>query len=290
MRNSPLKTRALLITLLMALPATASAGPWVPDPGQGYFKTWVKWLPGMGLHDADGENLDYAGYHELGWNMYLEFGVAPSVALYAQLPLVQLMLLKDPRADTWDAHLASGDPTFGLRWRALSRGRLTLALESSVRLPANRGDPVAPVLAPEAPYAEVGQLTMGSGVVDVLWGVSAGLSFSWGYAAAAVAYVLRTGDFDHDLLWSAEGGLPFLRSFNARLRLAGRHPLDLGDAPGHLSPSGAGNGTSYVGFAAEVDYRFPCGWVVGLTLEGGLAAVFRQSSGPVISLSLARSF
>ena len=285
--------RLAIVLFTLCLPVTALAGPWVPKQGDGYFKTWVKWLPGMGLHDGEGENQEYAGYHEVGWNFYLEVGAGRNLAAYVHVPLVQVYLVRDPRTDESTAHVFPGDPTFGLRWGALSRGPFVLALETSVRLPVARSGPEEEIMGPDADSPRIGQLQVGSGVVDVTWGVSAGLSLpAHAYAAASIGYILRTGGYDHDLAWTAEGGIPFSGSFNARLRLSGRHPLPVGDddVPRHSSPSGIGNGTSYVGFAAEVDYRFPCGWVTGLSLEGGLFAVKRQSSGPVISLYLARAF
>lgn len=287
--------RRFLLTMIMVtllLPAAAQAGPWVPDPGSGYFKAWARWLPGMGYHDADGENQDYAGYHEVGLNFYLEVGVIKSLAVWVHCPLLQVYLVSDLHTDTIDPHVHPGDPSFGVRWGALRGGPVVLALETSVKLPVAPDGPVQDISGPEAGSEKVGQLQVGSGVVDVTWGVSAGISLpASAYLAASIGYVLRTGGYDHDLMWTAEGGIPFLKRWSTRLRFSGRHPLPVGDEelPAHSSPSGIGNGTSYVGFAAELDYKVG-GWFVGLSLEGGLFAVKRQSSGPVISAYLARSF
>ena len=282
-----------LVSLTVCLPTAAQAGPWVPKRGDGYFKTWVKWLPGMGYSDGDGQQQDYAGYHEAGWSFYLEAGLGHNLAAYVHLPLLQIYVVRDPASDESTAHVFPGDPGFGIRWGALQRGPFVLALETSMRLPMARSGPEQDIMGPDAGSAKIGKLQVGSGVVDVTWGVSAGLSLpASAYVAASIGYILRTGGYDHDLIWTAEGGMPFAQSFNTRFRLTGRHPLPVGDddVPYHTSPSGIGNGTSYVGLAAEVDYRFPCGWVTGLSLEGGLFAVKRQSRGPVISLYLARAF
>ena len=44
---------AALVAAQLAQPA-AHAGPWVPSPGEGYAKAWLKWLPGIGYHTGDG--------------------------------------------------------------------------------------------------------------------------------------------------------------------------------------------------------------------------------------------
>jgi hypothetical protein len=165
-------------------------------------------------------------------------------------------------------------------------------VETSLKLPVARSGTEQDILGPDPGSKKIGALQVGAGVVDVTFGVSAGLSLpARAYLAVSLAYILRTGGYDHDLYWTAGGGLPFAKRFTTRLRLTGRHPLPVGDedVPYHTSPSGIGNGTSYVGFAAELDYTFPCGWITGLSLEGGLFAVKRQSRGPVISLYVARA-
>ena len=283
----------VLFILVTVVPLPATAGPWVPERGDGYLKTWIKWLPGMGYSDGDGEAQDYAGYHEVGWSFFIEAGLGYRLAAWVNVPVVQVFVVRDPNTDESTAHAFPGDPTFGLRWGALSKGPFVLAVDTSVKLPAARSGPEQDILGPDAGSAKIGELQVGSGVVDVTFGVSAGLSLpARAYVAVSLGYILRTGGYDHDLYWTAEGGLPFATSFATRFRLTGRHPLPVGDedVPYHTSPSGIGNGTSYVGFSAEVDYTFPCGWITGLSLEGGLFAVKRQSRGPVISLYVARAF
>ncbi len=287
------RTALMLLALVAFIPGPALAGPWVPERGDGYLKAWVKWLPGIGYSDGDGEAQDYAGYHEAGASFFLEVGLGYRLAAFVHVPVVQVFVVRDPNTDESTAHAFPGDPTLGLRWGALSRGPFVLAVDTAVKLPMARGGPEQDIFGPDPGAAKIGALQVGAGVVDVSFGVSAGLSLpARAYLALSLGYILRTGGYDHDLYWTAEGGLPFAGSFNARFRLTGRHPLPVGDedVPYHSSPSGIGNGTSYVGLAAEVDYTFPCGWSAGLSLEGGLFAVKRQSRGPVISLYAARAF
>ena len=236
--------------------------------------------------------MDYAGYHEVGWLMYLEYGLWRRLAVTVHFPLLQAYLLKDPKTGHYNSHVASGDPALGLKWQALSRGRFTLGPEVSVRFPLAPDGEVATVFGPEPGDPPAGKLQVGTGVWDIAAGVSAGYGADSFYLAAGVAYIIRTGGYDHDLTWTAEAGLPFLGRFDARARLSGRHPLPVGDEdmPRHTSPSGVGNGTSYVGLALEGEARVSRSWRLGLSAEGGLFAVQRQSRGPVISVYGAANF
>ncbi len=47
---------------------------------------------------------------------------------------------------------------------------------------------------------------------------------------------------------------------------------------------------NYIGFAVEADYQLQPNYFVGLTIEGGIAAITRQTGGPVISLYFAHRF
>ncbi len=282
----------LLVAWLLAVPKIARAGPWVPEPHTAYLKTWVRWLPGRGFSDGSGELLDYAGYHEVGWLLYTEVGLWQDVALTVHHPLVQAFFLRNPGTARYSAHVTSGDPSLGVRWQALSRGGFVLSLETSLRFPIAPPWPVQTVYGPDPDSAAIGELQIGSGVWDITGGALVGYSFPDFYLAAALAYIARTGGFDHDLYWLAEGGFPFLNRFYARARLTGRHPLPVGDddVPRHNSPSGIGNGTSYIGLAGEVELRIDPRWSLGVSLEGGLFAVQRQSRGPVTSLFVATLF
>ncbi len=279
----------VLTLALLALPVTAGAGPWVPAPRTGYAKFWARWLLGHGFSDGQGERIDGPGYHELTFNTYTEFGLVRGLAALVHWPLLQTFFLEDPAEGQVHAHAHPGDPALGLRYNFWRRGGFALGAEGSVRFPIAPDGPVQDVLSPKSGNPLMGQLRVGSGVWDVYAGLSVGYSARSLYLAAAAGYIVRSGGFDHDLLWSAEFGGAFAQRWSARLRLTGLHPLDVGDpdVPRHESPSGIGNGTSYVGLAAEGEYRFTERWSVGLSLEGGMAAVQRQSRGPVFSLYFA---
>jgi len=277
--------------LLLGVPGHALAGPWTPEPGHGYAKLWAKWLPGSGYHTGSGETVPYGAYHEFAVATYGEVGVAEGLALFWHTDVLRLFSLTDPRTDEAQSHVAPGDPAVGLRYRFLSTGRFVMAGEASVRAPLASGDPVQEVASTDAGMPVVGELRVGSGVWDFSGALSAGYGWNHFYLAGGGGYVARTGGFDHAITWSLEGGTSLSDVPLAfRLRLSGLHPIDTGNAPRDESPSGIGNGTQYAGFAVEADWEFiPNAWL-GLTFEGGLFGIRRQTGGPVLVLYGAMKF
>ncbi|MCA9583096.1 MAG: hypothetical protein KC416_14960, partial [Myxococcales bacterium] len=73
-------------------------------------------------------------------------------------------------------------------------------------------------------------------------------------------------------------------------RVTSLSPLKNGSARRDESPSGIGNGTSYIGFAMEFDYEFVERWYIGMTFEGGVANIRRQTGGPVLTAYLATTW
>jgi hypothetical protein len=288
--------RALLAFATLAVVATsaarnAAASPWTPAPGHGYAKLWLKWLPGFGYHDGAGETIDYGAYHEVFLNAYGELGVAEGVSIWLHAPLVQTFVLGDPRpGGETDVIVGPGDPTLGARWRFLRAGRLVGSVDVGVGVPFATSRPQAAVFASDAAHAEIAQLRIGSGVFRGQGGFSLGYGWDKIYASGSVAYVLRSGGWDDVLTWSAELGARFSRAWSGRVRASGWHPLVPGDAPRTESPSGINNGTGYLGVGLEGEWQFVPRWFLGLTLEGGLVYVRRQTGGPVISVFLATTF
>ena len=281
----------LVAALVLLCAAPARAGPWTPPPKVGYAKAWFRWLPGFGYRDGEGEKRDYGRYNELSVNVYGELGLLPGLALTLHAPLVQIFTLEDPRRGESEVHVHPGDPALGLRWRLLSAGPLALALEAAVRFPLATSDDLQPVYGTDESNERLGALRAGSGVFDFPLGFSVGLAFSGGFVEASLHGILRTGGYRHDVAWTLAGGLDFSQRWRGRLRLMGRHATGLGgDAPRHDSPSGIGNGTSYGGFALEVDYRLTPRWALGAVLEGGLFALRRQTGGPVLNLVVSTTF
>jgi hypothetical protein len=237
-------------------------------------------LSGFGYRAGDGRTIDYGSYHEIGVQAYGEIGLIRGLAATLHLPIVRGFTLEDPPTGTTSGHVAAGDPAVGLRWRFLARGRLVAAVEATARAPVAPSEPVQRVYAAAAGNPIVNKLHVGTGVWDHAGAASFGYGWDRAYLAASAGYVHRTGGFD---------GVVTER-WSARLRLVGWHALDNGAALRAESPSGVGSGVAYTAFAVEADYRFAGAWVVGTTLEGGLAGVRRQTGGPVISAYFAVTF
>jgi hypothetical protein len=273
-----------LAAFVFLVSATANAGAWTPEPGDGYLKIREKWLPGIGYHSGDGRTLDYGTYHELSLEAYAEIGIVSGLAATLHAPLVNAFVLGDPRTDKTTGHVSVGDPAIGLRGRVLRAGRFVLSIESSLRIPFASSDPVQTVYGAEAGHPAIGALRVGTGVFDALGGVLFGYGWDRAYVGGSFGFVYRTGGFDDVLVWSLEGGGRLSERWSARLRFVGWHPVVRGDAPEDESPSGLGNGTQYIAFAIEADVRLGDRWFLGMTLEGGVAEIRRQTGGPVLSL------
>ena len=181
-----------------------------------------------------------------------------------------------------------------MRWQFLTLGRFVAGAELGLRFPFARPGPVQEFYGTDEGNPRLGDLQIGTGIWDVPVSVSAGYGWDSFYLAGSVGYVVRSDGYDHAITWSAEGGATLSAEFGVRLRVQGYHSIDVwfGDeAPGHLSPSGIGNGTNYGGFAVEADWQFQTNFYLGATIEGGIPGLLaRQTGGPVISLYLAHRF
>lgn len=293
MTTRPLAALALSLALVLGSASTAQAGPWAPEPGHGYAKIWLKYLYGFWFFDGAMDQNDYGGYHEAHLSAYAELGIAPQLALSLHAPIVRTFHLEDPRDGSYTSHLSPGDPTLMLRWQFLSVDRFVMAVEGGVRAPFARAGPVQDFYGTADGNPRLGALQIGTGVWDFPFSVGAGYGWDQVYVAGSAGYVIRTDGYDHVLTWTVEGGWNIDAAFGVRGRVTGYHSLDVwfGDeAPGHLSPSGIGNGTNYIGFSVEADYQFTPNYWIGATIEGGVAAIARQTGGPVVTIYFATRF
>jgi len=295
MRGMARRGIATFLFVALALGATeAKAGPWAPLPGHGYVKIWLKYFYGFSFNDGQMQSFGFGGYQEVSLSTYAEVGVLPNLGLVLHAPLLQTFHLEDPRDGSYQSHVGPGDPTFSLRWQFLAHERFVAALELGVRAPFARPGPVQDFYGTDEGNPRLGALEIGTGVWDVPLSVGAGYAWDTVYVAASVGYILRTGGYDHVLTWSAEGGATIVARLGVRGRVTAYHSLDVhfdDAAPGHLSPNGIGNGTSYIGFSIEADYQFQPNYWLGLSVEGGIPGTLaRQSGGPVITLYFAHRF
>jgi len=278
-----------VLAAVLLVPGHASAGPWVPDPGEGYVKLWLKWFYGVGIRDGDGTFCEIGTYNELFLATYGEVGLMPGLGMYWHSDLVRTFYLEDPTTGTTEAHAGIGDPAVGFRYQLVSGGRFVMAAEAWTRLPLANGDPVQPVVNARD-GSVIGGLTVGAGALDIGGGLSMGYGWDHFYAAAFGAYIYRSHGYDHVINWTAEAGYGGRSGFSIRGRVTGFHSLGNGSAPYALSPSGQGNGTNYIGFAIETDWElWPATWL-GVSFEGGIAEIRRQAGGPVITVYMAKKF
>jgi hypothetical protein len=283
--------------LLCLLAGSATAGPWVPDPGQGYAKIGLRWLPGFfyfpGPEHAAEEGWSgpqpYGAYHELFVETYAELGVAPGFALTFGDQLLRTFALADPRTGEVRGHASPGEPSLGLRVGLIRTGRFASSVELAVRAPLLPGDPVQEVIGTADGHPTVGALQIATGVWEFQGVLSAGFGWDRGYLAWTAGLVGRGGHFDTSLVWSVEGGRPLGKRglVQGRLRFTGQHPLGDGAAPYHRSPSGIGNGTRFLAFTVEIEREVAEHLSIGGSLAGGMGPVARQTGGPVLSFYLA---
>ena len=279
---------ALVLMQLSALASPAWAGAWVPAPGSGYAKLWAKWLYGFGYLDGEGRSNEYGDYHELFLATYGELGVCSGLALTWHMDLLRSAVLQDPRTGQSQAHATLGDPRLGVRFQVLREGPFAIAGEMGLRAPLARANDLQPFVYADGTPA--GQLRLGAGVWEADARLSAGVGLRAFYAQLGVGYLLRSRKHDDVLQLQLEGGTRFTPELAGRLRLVAHLPVNEGGAPYRENPAGVGNGVAYTGFALEADYELLTAYYLGLSLEGGLGAIRRQTGGPVVSLYFAHGF
>ncbi len=281
-------------TIVSSMPSPACASPWSPAPGHGYAKLWLKWLYGFGYHEADGKTTNYGAYNELFLNGYAELGLVPGLAATLHFPFAEFFTLEDTRNRDKQRHITVGDPALGARYQVLSLGRFAASLEAFARAP------LAPAGVKQAVYSKddggsgdkerIGGLRIGTGVWDAYSGVALGYGWDRIYLAGSGGYTVRTGGYHDVANWTAEVGGSYSKKWQGRMRITGFHSLDNGTAPRHNSPSGIGNGTTYLGFAIETEYQIKRRWYLGLALQGGGGLISRQTGGPVTDFYVATNW
>lgn len=288
---NPRRALALTILLGVLLPTTsAHAGAWVPEPGHGYVKLWTKYLFGFGYHRGDGTTDDFRGYHELFVATYGEVGLVDRLALTWHTDLVRVFLLEDARDGTRDTSVTVGDPALGLRLQLAQIDRLAMSVEVNVRAPLADDDPAGTVYGRDDGNPAIAELRIGSGVWNVGAAYAVGYGFDTWYMQGSVGYVFLSDGWDDAIEGTLELGYTFSDTWSGRARATTHVSIDGGSAARSESPSGIANGTSYAGFALELERRFESGFYVGATLEGGLFYIRRQSGGPILAVNVARSW
>ena len=130
--------------------------------------------------------------------------------------------------------------------------------------------------------ATVATLRVGAGVLDWDNVLQVGWAFSGGYLGGELGYRWRSGGFQGGVDFTAEGGVRLVEPLMLIVRLPNFWSVGPTSAMLDESPSGIGNGTRYLGFALELDWRHTESFSTGFIVEGAYKYE-RQGGGPVLS-------
>jgi len=218
-------------TLAAALAPDATAGAWLQAPGAAYLKISGGYLYTEHEYDSEGDKIDIlsrepliqdAGYRDIAFTGYLEYGLADRLTLAASLPFKILTSTRTEITEfadlTRDIDVTNGgfsDLRAGLRY-PLQTAPFPLSIQSDVKIP----------LGYDAHPDNTGP-PLGTGKLDLDLGLLAGVSL-WpvpGYAGASVGYRFRGGDLADEILFGAEIGAGAGR-FAARVVLDGSYSTE----------------------------------------------------------------
>ncbi len=161
-------------------PATAAAGPWVPEPGDGYLKLSGSYFDATGVYGREGRRLDTDySYSHAAVRAYGEVGLAPHVGLSASVPW-----LRSQNADKTSQakYIKTGLGDLDLALQAgTTIGNAALSVVGKVRVPLYSETISAEAPSPQAlSQQELARQryvpALGDGSVDVTARLEAGLS------------------------------------------------------------------------------------------------------------------
>ena len=217
----------LLLVFAGWFPPAARGGAWTQPPGRGYLRASFAWQSSRVRFDENGKRvgLEAPGsprhdteYRAREIRIYSEYGLLSSFTPYGSLAYKRLRLLEPsafvrPRFVPESVHSTSGlgDVTLGGRYRV--RGSpVPLSVAAEIKVPGGYSSAAIPAL--------------GNGKVDVTLRGLAGASARWAYATADLGWTRRGGDYQDELLYSAEVGGRFAGGFYSwRGVLRGRRAL-----------------------------------------------------------------
>lgn len=193
-------------------PATASAGPWVPEPGDGYLKLSGSYFDATGVYDRAGRALetDYS-YSHAAVRAYGEVGLAPHVGLSASVPWMRSQNAdKTSRAKYIKTGL--GDLDLALQG-GTTIGNVAVSVAGKVRVPLYSETISAEAPSPQSLSQQ--QLAreryvpaLGDGSVDVTARLEAGLSLHPfpGWVTVAAGPKVRFQGFGNGFEYAASAG------------------------------------------------------------------------------------
>ncbi len=198
--------------LALAWPSVASAGPWVPEPGEGYLKVSGSYFDATGMYDRSGEQVDTDySYRHAGARLYGDIGLAPHLGLSASLPWRRSQNVHRESSAQYiksglgDLDLAlQGGTTIG-QFALSGVGKLRVPLYSET-ISTDSPSPIA--LTAGELERERYIPALGDGSVDMTFLMQAGLSLHPfpGWLTASVGPKLRFQGFGNGLEYAASAG------------------------------------------------------------------------------------
>ncbi len=273
----------IAFSLVILVPALASAQAWIAAPGDGYAELSYRQISGSAFYNDEGESQTLPS----------EF-TQQTVGLYAQAGIVDRWLQLSLQGELYRRNeLAEQGATAGLgdlrlgAWTGLLQGQHNLSLGLLFGLPTGDDNPGEGIDDPEQRII-ASSLPTGDGNFDITPTVAYGLGFGGGfwplhhYFTASVGYMLRTGDAGDSVEWRAELGAqapyPVIRNVWFVLSLSGLDPVGNTTTGGF---SGLGDGVTYTGIAFGANIAIWRGLGLLFRLETAVRAANIISGGPL---------
>jgi hypothetical protein len=226
---------ALLLPFACFLPSQARGGAWTQPPGVAYVRAAYAWQSSRVRFDETGEKIGLeppgsvrhdTEYRAREVRIYAEYGLLSRVTPYGSVAYKRVRIEEPvavvrPRLVPGVTHATDGfgDVYLGSRCR-LSGGSIPMSAAVEVKLPSG--------------YSTSANPALGNGEVDVTLRGLVGASIRWLYTTADLGWSQRGGDYQNELVYSAEIGGRFAESFYSwRGVLRGRRAL------GAVAPSAA---------------------------------------------------
>jgi len=275
---------AVVAVGLLAGAQTAAAGPWVPEPGEGYLKLSTSYFESVGTYDRSGEPMDPSyTYRHVGARLYADVGLAPHLGLSASIPYLASRNTPD---DSPTKYIKTGFGDLDVAAETgTTVGQVALAGQLQVRIPMY--DDVISTDAPTPSAFTERELerrryipALGDGSIDVTPQVLFGVSMHPfpGWATASVGPRFRFQGFGDGISYGASLGayaIPERLAF--RVRADGLQRLKGGNrrpTKSYLQVSGGPIVHLIDGFAFEASASYlPVGAFVskGWSVTGGFS-------------------
>ena len=248
-----------LIWTLLLLPATATAGAWVQEPGHCYGKLWDRSMFGSGAYAATGlrDMLDVPSYQDHQLNIYAECGIHNRVTLlFSATPMGYAS--------------SGGKGTFYMGPLSLG-SRIGLKTEGTFRFAAGARYSFAPAIG-DAPLTQsnqaiyqpalenhFGELTIEGGAGFSLGSIPAFISTSLG------ARLQSAKGVDHALIGGIQFGITLIEHLQLMLNL---HLYEPFFQPVEITNTAGIGQTRYLGFGLNASYWVMKSLALFFTLDG----------------------